>query len=105
MVRARSIVTSVLSSVWGRSSGVQPSSNASRAALSKRPCRKDRAPRMWSRGFVESGGMAHTVYPDSTGRNIGLLVACQALLFANNSTLIAINGLAVLSLAPYAGLA
>ena len=34
-----------------------------------------------------------------------MLVACQALLFTNNSTLIAINGLAGLSLAPYAGLA
>src|SRR5947207_2703664 len=99
------MVTSVLSSVCGGSSGFQPSSNASRAAVSKRPCRKDRAPRIWSRGFVESGGMADTVYPASTKRNIGLLAACQALLFANNSTLIAINGLAGLSLAPYAGLA
>jgi MFS family permease len=34
-----------------------------------------------------------------------LLAACQALLFTNNSTLIAINGLAGLALAPYAGLA
>src|SRR3954463_9560456 len=46
---------------------------------------------------------------NSTGlhikRNVGLLAACQALLFTNNSTLIAINGLAGLSLAPYAGLA
>jgi MFS family permease len=56
--------------------------------------------------------MADTVYPDSnernertTRRNIGLLAACQALLFTNNSTLIAINGLAGLSLAPYAALA
>jgi MFS family permease len=53
--------------------------------------------------------MPNTVYPNSTGRktarNIGLLAACQALLFTNNSTLIAINGLAGLSLAPYAGLA
>src|SRR3954468_16590130 len=113
MERARSMATSVLSSVCGRSSGVQPSSKPSRATLSKRPCRKDRAPRMWSRGFVESGGMMDTVYPDSNkfntqrneGRNIWLLTACQALLFANNSTLIAINGLAGLSLAPYAGLA
>jgi len=60
---------------------------------------------MWSRGFVASGGMADTVYLDSTKRNIGLLAACQALLFTNNSTLIAINGLAGLSLAPYAALA
>src|SRR5215510_4183476 len=64
---------------------------------------------MWSCGFVESGGMADTVYPDSSlrnaSRNVGLLAACQALLFTNNSTLIAINGLAGLSLAPYAGLA
>jgi MFS family permease len=56
-------------------------------------------------GFVESEDMTDTVYPNSTSRNIGLLAACQALLFANNSTLIAINGLAGLSLAPYAGLA
>ena len=49
--------------------------------------------------------MAATVYSDSIKRNIGLLTACQALLFANNSTLVAINGLAGLSLAPYAGLA
>ncbi|HEY7238610.1 MAG TPA: MFS transporter [Burkholderiales bacterium] len=49
--------------------------------------------------------MVDTVYTNSTGRNIRLLTACQALLFANNSTLIAINGLAGLSLAPYAGLA
>ncbi len=49
--------------------------------------------------------MANTVYANSIGRNIGLLAACQALLFTNNSTLIAINGLAGLSLAPYAGLA
>jgi MFS family permease len=34
-----------------------------------------------------------------------VLAACQALLFTNNSTLIAINGLAGLSLAPYAALA
>ena len=49
--------------------------------------------------------MADTVYMNSTKRNVGLLAACQALLFTNNSTLIAINGLAGLSLAPYAGLA
>jgi MFS family permease len=49
--------------------------------------------------------MSNTVYSNSIGRNIGLLAACQALLFTNNSTLIAINGLAGLSLAPYAGLA
>lgn len=49
--------------------------------------------------------MATTVYPNSIWRNIGLLTACQALLFTNNSTLIAINGLAGLALAPYAGLA
>ncbi|HSA89077.1 MAG TPA: MFS transporter, partial [Burkholderiales bacterium] len=41
----------------------------------------------------------------STGRNVGLLAACQALLFTNNSTLIAINGLAGLALAPYVALA
>ena len=42
---------------------------------------------------------------NSTKRNVGLLAACQALLFTNNSTLIAINGLAGLALAPYIGLA
>jgi MFS family permease len=51
----------------------------------------------------------NTVYKDSkegnTRRNVGLLAACQALLFTNNSTLIAINGLAGLALAPYIGLA
>jgi predicted MFS family arabinose efflux permease len=49
--------------------------------------------------------MTDTVYKASIRRNVGLLAACQALLFTNNSTLIAINGLAGLSLAPYAGLA
>src|SRR5919106_6098001 len=49
--------------------------------------------------------MANTVYPNSIRRNIGVLAACQALLFTNNSTLIAINGLAGLALAPYIGLA
>ena len=43
--------------------------------------------------------------PDHTRRNVGLLAACQALLFTNNATLIAINGLAGLALAPYAALA
>jgi MFS family permease len=42
---------------------------------------------------------------NSTKRNVGLLAACQAMLFTNNSTLIAINGLAGLALAPHAGLA
>jgi MFS family permease len=49
--------------------------------------------------------MTDTVYPNSTKRNVGLLAACQAMLFTNNSTLIAINGLAGLALAPYVGLA
>src|SRR5919106_2418074 len=49
--------------------------------------------------------MSDTVYMNSTKRNIGLLVACQGLLFTNNSTLIAINGLAGLALAPVAALA
>ncbi|TAK82927.1 MAG: MFS transporter [Betaproteobacteria bacterium] len=49
--------------------------------------------------------MTTTVYKNSTRRNVGLLAACQALLFTNNSTLIAINGLVGLSLAPYAALA
>jgi MFS family permease len=42
--------------------------------------------------------------PDAR-RNVALLAACQAMLFTNNSTLIAINGLAGLALAPYAALA
>ena len=37
--------------------------------------------------------------------NLGLLVACQAMLFTVNSTLIAINGLSGLALAPIPGLA
>src|SRR5690348_12807015 len=48
---------------------------------------------------------ATTVHTSSTGRNVGLLAACQAMLFTNNSTLIAINGLAGLALAPYTALA
>jgi predicted MFS family arabinose efflux permease len=39
-----------------------------------------------------------------TRRNVGLLAACQALLFTNNTTLIAINGLAGLALAPHPAL-
>jgi MFS family permease len=42
---------------------------------------------------------------NSTRRNVGLLAACQALLLTNNSTLIAINGLAGLALAPNKALA
>ena len=42
---------------------------------------------------------------NSTKRNVALLAACQAMLFSNNSTLITINGLVGLSLAPYSGLA
>src|ERR1700687_3572511 len=45
------------------------------------------------------------INPDNARRNVGLLAACQAMLFTNNSTLIAINGLAGLALAPYGGLA
>jgi len=41
----------------------------------------------------------------NTHRNVGLLAACQAMLFTNNSTLIAINGLAGLALAPSVSLA
>jgi MFS family permease len=37
--------------------------------------------------------------------NVGLLAACQAMLFTNNATLISINGLAGLALAPHASLA
>ena len=36
--------------------------------------------------------------------NVGLLAACQAMLFTNNSTLIAINGLAGLALSPFTSL-
>ena len=39
--------------------------------------------------------------PGNTRRNIGLLSACQAMLMANNSTLVAVNGLAGLALAPH----
>jgi len=42
---------------------------------------------------------------NSTRRNVSLLAACQAMLFTNNATLIAINGLAGLALAPSAFLA
>lgn len=41
----------------------------------------------------------------NTRRNVGLLAACQAMLMSNNSTLIAINGLAGLALAPVPALA
>ncbi len=43
--------------------------------------------------------------PADTRRNVGLLAACQAMLFTNNATLIAINGLAGLALAPNVALA
>ncbi len=42
---------------------------------------------------------------NSTRRNVALLAACQALLLTNNATLIAINGLAGLALAPARALA
>jgi MFS family permease len=41
----------------------------------------------------------------SSRRNVALLAACQGMLFTNNSTLIAINGLAGLALAPFKSLA
>src|SRR5439155_1039360 len=41
----------------------------------------------------------------SAGRNVGLLAACQAMLFTNNTTLVAINGLAGLALTPVKALA
>ena len=41
----------------------------------------------------------------NTHRNVGLLAACQALLMTNNATLIAVNGLAGLALAPNPSLA
>ena len=43
--------------------------------------------------------------PADARRNVGLLAACQAMLFTNNATLIAINGLAGLALAPNVALA
>jgi hypothetical protein len=46
-----------------------------------------------------------TSIADPARRNVALLAACQALLFTNNTTLIAINGLAGLALAPFAALA
>lgn len=42
---------------------------------------------------------------DSSRRNVALLAGCQAMLFTNNATLIAINGLAGLALAPVAAIA
>jgi MFS family permease len=42
---------------------------------------------------------------DDTHRNVGLLAACQAMLMTNNATLIAVNGLAGLALAPHPSLA
>ena len=42
---------------------------------------------------------------NSIQRNVALLSACQTMLMANNSTLIAINGLAGLALAPHSALA
>src|SRR5437762_1232123 len=41
----------------------------------------------------------------STGRNVGLRAACQAVLFTNNTTLVAITGLAGLALTPVKALA
>jgi MFS family permease len=41
----------------------------------------------------------------NAGFNVGLLAACQAMLMTNNATLIAVNGLAGLALAPNASLA
>ena len=41
----------------------------------------------------------------SQNKNVALLAACQALLLTNNSTLIALNGLAGYALAPHKGLA
>ena len=43
--------------------------------------------------------------PAGTHRNVGLLAACQAMLLTNNATLVAINGLAGLALAPTPALA
>src|SRR3954470_1572891 len=42
---------------------------------------------------------------NSTKRNVALLAACQAMLFANNSTLFAINALTGYALAPHPALA
>src|SRR6185369_3960328 len=108
MERARSSVTVVLNSSSTGSSPAQPSSNGERCSVSNRPCICESAPR----SFVIRSRIAFlpdTVYMDSslsnTHRNVGLLAACQAMLFTNNSTLIAINGLAGLALAPTPSLA
>ena len=42
---------------------------------------------------------------NSTQRNVALLAACQAMLFANNTTLFTINALTGLALAPHPSLA
>src|SRR3954463_9398991 len=42
---------------------------------------------------------------NSTKRNVALLAACQAMLFANNSTLFAINALTGYALSPHPALA
>jgi MFS family permease len=43
--------------------------------------------------------------PERVRLNVGLLAACQAMLLSTSSTLIAVNGLVGLALAPYPGLA
>src|SRR5437762_1841678 len=50
--RARSIVTCVCSGRSSFSSGVQPSSNTSRATVSKRPCMKEIAKRQMAHGAI-----------------------------------------------------
>src|SRR4029079_7250867 len=124
--RARSSTTIVFTALPPCSSGVQPSSNGERSAVSKRPWICESAPRSLCIGSrmglpLDTVYMSTTPCPDppmsspdvqplmsslsKTRRNVGLLAACQAMLLSNNATLIAINGLAGLALAPTPALA
>ena len=49
--------------------------------------------------------MTSTTDPTDTKRNVFLLILCQGLLFVNNTTMIAVNGLVGFALAPNAALA
>src|SRR6185295_38223 len=109
--RARSSVT-VVSGVSVCSSAGHPSSNGDRASVSKRPWICESAPRILVTACafdLELLSPPDTVYMSSTAGNarfnVGLLAACQAMLMTNNATLIAINGLAGLALAPTPALA
>jgi MFS family permease len=54
---------------------------------------------------MQQSKIAHNHAMNATAKNVALLSACQALLFTNNVTLIAINGLAGYALAPSKALA